>query len=119
MFLTNLFDERPIWPKESLNERLLDKGLSFTVEMFRRYQRIDFRVPQPLRSYCDAITDKGLKHRWEDVCAFRVFPYKLHASLQFFELANDYIQQEIRKPSTQTTCTVSFMKGAKKAPHKK
>ncbi|KAM4105615.1 hypothetical protein ACB094_04G004600 [Castanea mollissima] len=100
MFLTNLFDERPIWPKESLNERLLDKGLSFTIEMFRRhlsriayyfssgpflrfwirkgynprkdpgscidffsslhqYQRIDFRVPQPLRSYCDAITDKG------------------------------------------------------------
>ncbi|KAM4105598.1 hypothetical protein ACB094_04G003700 [Castanea mollissima] len=138
MFLTNLFDERPIWPKESLNERLLDKGLSFTIEMFRRhlsriayyfssgpflrfwirkgydprkdpgsclYQRIDFRVPQPLRSYCDAITDKGLKHRWEDVCAFRVFPYKLHTSLQFFELADDYIQQEIRKPSTQTTCT--------------
>ncbi|KAL4631840.1 hypothetical protein ACB092_04G006600 [Castanea dentata] len=133
MFLTNLFDERPIWPKESLNERLLDKGLSFTIEMFRRhlsriayyfssgpflrfwirkgynprkdpgsciYQRIDFRVPQPLRSYCDAITDKGLKHRWEDVCAFRVFPYKLHTSLQFFELADDYIQQEIRKPST-------------------
>ncbi|KAM4105623.1 hypothetical protein ACB094_04G005300 [Castanea mollissima] len=114
MFLTNLFDERPIWPKESLNERLLDKGLSFTIEMFRRhlsriayyfssgpflrfwirkgydphkdpgsciYQRIDFRVPQPLRSYCDAITNKGLKHRWEDVCAFRVFPYKLHTSL--------------------------------------
>nr|XP_023871990.1 general transcription factor 3C polypeptide 5-like isoform X1 [Quercus suber] len=138
MFLTNLFDERPIWPKESLNERLLDKGLSFTIEMFRRhlsriayyfssgpflrfwirkgydprkdpgsciYQRIDFRVPQPLRSYCDAITDKGLKHRWEDICAFRVFPYKLHTSLQFFELADDYIQQEIRKPSTQTTCT--------------
>ncbi|KAM3702172.1 hypothetical protein ACJW31_04G005100 [Castanea mollissima] len=133
MFLTNLFDERPIWPKESLNERFLDKGLSFTIEMFRRhlsriayyfssgpflrfwirkgydprkdpgsciYQRIDFRVPQPLRSYCDAITDKGLKHRWEDVCAFRVFPYKLHTSLQFFELADDYIQQEIRKPST-------------------
>ena len=60
-----------------------------------------------------------LKHRWEDVCAFRVFPYKLHTSLQFFELADDYIQQEIRKPSTQTTCTVSFMKGAKKAQHKK
>ena len=36
MFIANLFDERPIWPKESLTERLLDKGLSFTVEMFRR-----------------------------------------------------------------------------------
>uniref|UniRef100_A0A2N9E158 Transcription factor IIIC subunit 5 HTH domain-containing protein n=1 Tax=Fagus sylvatica TaxID=28930 RepID=A0A2N9E158_FAGSY len=138
MFIANLFDERPIWPKESLTERLLDKGLSFTVEMFRRhlsriayyfssgpflrfwirkgydprkdpdsriYQRIDFRVPQPLRSYCDAIAAKGLKHRWEDICAFRVFPYKFQTSLQFFELADDYIQQEIRKPSKQTTCT--------------
>ena len=26
---------------------------------FSRYQRIDFRVPQPLRSYCDAIAAKG------------------------------------------------------------
>lgn len=37
VLLSNLFDERPIWPKESLTERLLDKGLTFTVEMFRRY----------------------------------------------------------------------------------
>lgn len=36
MILSNLFDERPIWPKESLTERLLDKSLSFTVEMLRR-----------------------------------------------------------------------------------
>ncbi|KAG6732938.1 hypothetical protein I3843_01G194500 [Carya illinoinensis] len=138
MLLSNLFDERPIWPKESLTERLLDKGLTFTVEMFRRllsriayyfssgpflrfwirkgydprkdpdsriYQRIDFRVPQPLRSYCDANAAKGLKHRWEEICAFQVFPYKFQTSLQFFELADDYIQQEIRKPLMQTTCT--------------
>lgn len=37
MVVSKLFDERPIWPKESLTERLLDKGLSFTVEMLRRY----------------------------------------------------------------------------------
>ncbi|KAB1218180.1 General transcription factor 3C polypeptide 5 [Morella rubra] len=138
MILSNLFDERPIWPKESLTERLLDKSLSFTVEMLRRllsriayyfssgpflrfwirkgydprkdpdsriYQRIDFRVPQPLRSYCDANAAKGLKHRWEDICAFRVFPYKFQTSLQFFELSDDYIQQQIRKPLMQTVCT--------------
>ncbi|XP_062170163.1 uncharacterized protein LOC133875905 [Alnus glutinosa] len=138
MVVSKLFDERPIWPKESLTERLLDKGLSFTVEMLRRllsriayyfssgpflrfwirkgydprkdhdsciYQRIDFRVPQPLRSYCDANAAKGLKHRWEDICAFRVFPCKFQTSLQFFELVDDYIQQEIKKPVTQTTCT--------------
>ncbi|KAF3954974.1 hypothetical protein CMV_019755 [Castanea mollissima] len=115
MFLTNLFDERPIWPKESLNERLLDKGLSFTIEMFRRHlSRIAYYFSSGpflrfwIRKGYNPRKDPGscmLKHRWEDVCAFRVFPYKLHTSLQFFELADDYIQQEIRKPSTQTTCT--------------
>uniref|UniRef100_A0A5B7B3E5 General transcription factor 3C polypeptide 5-like n=1 Tax=Davidia involucrata TaxID=16924 RepID=A0A5B7B3E5_DAVIN len=133
-----LFDERPIWIKDSLAERLLDKGLKFGDLMLRRllfrtayyfsngpflrfwikkgydprkdpesriYQRIDFRVPPSLRSYCDANIAAGLKHRWEDICAFRVFPYKCQTSLQLFELADDYIQQEIRKPSNQATCT--------------
>lgn len=50
-----------------------------------------------------------LKHRWEEICAFQVFPYKFQTSLQFFELADDYIQQEIRKPLMQTTCTVIFL----------
>lgn len=48
------------------------------------------------------------KQRWEDICAFRVFPFKCQTSLQLFELADDYIQQEIRKPPNQQTCTVSF-----------
>ncbi|RVW70196.1 hypothetical protein CK203_051519 [Vitis vinifera] len=48
---------------------------------------------------------KWLKQRWEDICSFQVFPYKCHTSLQLFELADDYIQQEIRKPLKQTTCT--------------
>lgn len=48
------------------------------------------------------------KHRWEDICAFRAFPYKLQTSLQLFELVDDYIQSEINKPPLQATCTVSF-----------
>ncbi|KAA8550144.1 hypothetical protein F0562_001840 [Nyssa sinensis] len=136
-----LFDERPIWIKDSLAERLLDKGLKFGDLMLRRllfrtayyfsngpflrfwikkgydprkdlesriYQRIDFRVPPSLRSYCDANIAAGVKHRWEDICAFQVFPYKCQTSLQLFELADDYIQQEIRKLSNQETCTVSY-----------
>lgn len=73
----------------------------------RIYQRIDFRVPPPLRSYCDNGIAAGLKHKWKDLCAFEAFPYKCQISLQLFELADDYIQQEIRKPSTQTTCTLA------------
>ncbi|CAK9186168.1 unnamed protein product [Ilex paraguariensis] len=145
-----LFDERPIWIKESLAELLLEKGLNFGSNMLRRwsawafalyitsllfrtayyfsngpflrfwirkgfdprkdresciYQRIDFRVPPSLRSYCDTKIASGLTHRWEDICAFRVFPYKCQISLQLFELVDDYIQQEIRKPSNQATCS--------------
>ncbi|KAJ7969113.1 general transcription factor 3C polypeptide 5-like [Quillaja saponaria] len=138
MAVSRLFDERPIWKKDSLAECLLDKGLKFKYEMLRRllsriayyfssgpflrfwirkgydprkdpdsriYQRLDFRVPLPLRSYCDANAGNQMKHRWEDICAFRVFPSKLQTSLQLFELVDDYIQLEIRKPPTQTTCS--------------
>ncbi|XP_012575688.1 uncharacterized protein [Cicer arietinum] len=138
MVVSRMFDEKPIWSKASLSERLLDKGLSFSHGMFRRllsriayyfssgpflrfwikkgydprkdsdsriYQRIDYRVPVPLRSYCDAYSVNKLKHRWEDICAFRAFPYKFQTSLQLFELVDDYVQSEINKPTMQITCT--------------
>nr|XP_027122143.1 general transcription factor 3C polypeptide 5-like [Coffea arabica] len=152
--VAELFNERPIWVKDSLSEHLLDKGLEFGENMLKRllfraayyfstgpfrrfwirkgydprkdpesriYQTMDFRVPVPLRSYCEANSASSLqekrrhervalpftimrrsyqlKHRWEDICAFRAFPYKCQTSLQLFELADDYIQEEIRKPS--------------------
>ncbi|CAI9113868.1 OLC1v1014559C1 [Oldenlandia corymbosa var. corymbosa] len=133
-----LFEERPIWIKDSLSERLLDKGLEFGGNMLRRllfraayyfsngpflrfwirkgydprkdpesriYQKTDFRVPPPLRSYCEANTASGLKQRWEDICAFRTFPLKCQTALQLFELADDYIQQEIRKPASLSECS--------------
>ncbi|XP_062082651.1 uncharacterized protein LOC133788969 isoform X2 [Humulus lupulus] len=138
MAVSNLFDERPIWIKRALNERLLDKGFNFVDNMLRRllsrvayyfssgpfqrfwirrgydprkdpesriYQRIDFRVHLSIRSYCDANTANHAMQRWEDICAFRAFPFKCQTSLQLFELEDDYIQQEIRKPPSQTTCT--------------
>ncbi|KAL0345957.1 UNVERIFIED_CONTAM: hypothetical protein Sradi_4427000, partial [Sesamum radiatum] len=43
---------------------------------------------------------------WEDICAFRVFPDKTQISLQLFELKDDYIQQEIRKPTSQGSCSL-------------
>ncbi|OMO87902.1 Transcription factor IIIC, subunit 5 [Corchorus capsularis] len=137
MTVSKLFDERPIWPKESVTERLLDKGLKFSHLMLKRlllgvayyfsngpflrfwirkgydprkdpdsriYQRTEFRVPEPLRSYADASTANKLKHKWEDLCSFRVFPYKCQTFLQLFELDDEYIQQEIRKPPKLATC---------------
>ena len=35
--VSNLFEERPIWPKESLVERMLKMGLVFRHGVFRRF----------------------------------------------------------------------------------
>ncbi|XP_061989471.1 transcription factor tau subunit sfc1-like isoform X2 [Rosa rugosa] len=138
MAVSSLFDERPVWPKDSVTERLLDKGCSFSDHMLRRllsrvayyfsrgpflrfwikkgfdprkdpdsriYQKIDFRVKPPLQGYCEANSANQLKHKWGDLCAFRVFPYKCHTTLQLFELDDDYIQEQIRKAPAQTTCS--------------
>ncbi|XP_042003092.1 general transcription factor 3C polypeptide 5-like [Salvia splendens] len=72
----------------------------------RIYQRTDFRVPPPIRNYCDTNLMSGLKCRWKDICDFRVFPRKAQILLQFFELDDDYIQQEIRKPASHEICTL-------------
>ncbi|CAI0572499.1 unnamed protein product [Linum tenue] len=136
--LSELFEERPIWHKESLVQRLLEKDLHFNHQSLKRllimvayyflggpfrmfwirkgydprqdsasciYQRVDFRVPPALRRYCEIYAAKGLKQRWKDLCKFEAFPYKCHTSLQLFELVDDYIQEEIKKPPKQTTCT--------------
>lgn len=135
--VSELFEERKIWAKESLAERLHDGGLKFRDYMLRRllcgvayyflngpfrrfwikkgydprkdpesriYQNIDFRVHHELRSYCESRSSSGLQHRWDDICAFRVFPYKCQLSLQLCEVKDDYIQQEIKKPPKEETC---------------
>ncbi|XP_073151523.1 uncharacterized protein [Henckelia pumila] len=137
--VSELFDERPIWVKESLAEHLIDRGLNVGGNVLKRllfiaayyfsngpflrfwikkgydprkdpesriYQKTDFRVPPSLRSYCDANVSSGLKNNWKDICAFEVFPYKCQVLLQLFELKDDYVQQEIRKPSSQGSCSL-------------
>uniref|UniRef100_M4EKT9 Transcription factor IIIC subunit 5 HTH domain-containing protein n=1 Tax=Brassica campestris TaxID=3711 RepID=M4EKT9_BRACM len=132
-----LFDERPVWTRDSIVQRLLDKGLKCTHHMLNRfllrsayyfsggpflrfwikrgydprkdpesrvYQRMEFRVPPELRGYCDANASNKSKRNWEDICAFKVFPFKCQTFLQLFELEDEYIQREIRKPPKQTTC---------------
>ncbi|KAL6187271.1 hypothetical protein ACLB2K_043385 [Fragaria x ananassa] len=36
MLVSSLFDERPVWPKDSVTERLLNKGFIFSDHMLRR-----------------------------------------------------------------------------------
>ncbi|KAL0729935.1 hypothetical protein Bca4012_026028 [Brassica carinata] len=129
--LSALFEERPIWTRDSVVQRLLDKGLKCTHHMLNRaayyfsngpflrfwikrgydprndpeYQRMEFRVPPELRSYCDANATNKSKPRWNDICAFKLFPFKCQTFLQLFELDDEYIQREIRKPPKQTTCS--------------
>ncbi|OAP04837.1 hypothetical protein AXX17_AT3G43560 [Arabidopsis thaliana] len=133
-----LFEERPIWTRDSVVQRLLDKGLKCTHHMLNRfllraayyfssgpflrfwikrgydprndpesrvYQRMEFRVPPELRGYCDTNATNNSKPSWNDICAFKLFPFKCQTFLQLFELDDEYIQREIRKPPKQTTCS--------------
>ncbi|CAN8265036.1 unnamed protein product [Cochlearia groenlandica] len=135
--VSELFKERPVWTRDSIIQRLVDKGLKCTHHMLNRfllrsayyfsggpflrfwikrgydprkdpesrvYQRMEFRVPPELKGYCDANATNKSKPSWEDICAFKVFPFKCQTFLQLFELEDEYIQQEIRKPPKQTTC---------------
>lgn len=137
MAVSKLFEERPIWPRRSLTERLLDDNLKlgyhllkrllfktayyFSTGPFRRfwirkgydprkdpesriYQSIDFRLPPTIRNSADSNTST---EKWRDLCAFRAFPWKSQTALQLCELDDDYIQQEIKKPLEQTTCSCS------------
>lgn len=72
----------------------------------RIYQRTDFRVPPSLRTYCDGNLVSRMKIRWKDICTFQVFPHRAQITLQLFELSDDFIQQEIRKPASHGYCSL-------------
>ncbi|RWW33046.1 hypothetical protein GW17_00002245 [Ensete ventricosum] len=72
-----------------------------------RFQKVDFRVPPQLRNLEDKITKTELKQTQKELCHFKVWPSKSFICLQLFELDDDFIQQEIRKPTRQTACSVS------------
>ncbi|KAK1268695.1 hypothetical protein QJS04_geneDACA013900 [Acorus gramineus] len=138
MALSNLFEERPIWIRRSIHERLLDDGMEVSIDQLKRllfragysfstgpfgrfwirkgydprkdpesriYQKVDFRIPPLLRHLGNENTTDELKHKWKDLCGFKVFPDKSFTTLQLFELNDDFIQQEIGKPAEQKSCT--------------
>ncbi|KAL6873665.1 hypothetical protein ACP4OV_013747 [Aristida adscensionis] len=133
-----LFDERPVWPRQSLYERLHDDGMHVSQNQFRRllfragyyfstgpfgklwirrgydprkdsesriFQRIDFRMPHELRHLLRK-KDCG-SQKWTEICKLETLPSKSFIFLQLFELKDDFIQAEIRKPSYQPTCSRS------------
>lgn len=130
--VSGLFDERPIWVKDSLCEHLKERGLKIGSNMLRRLlfraayyfsngpflrfwirKGYDPRKDPESRIYqrTDFRIPEPLRSsyeasgsRWEDICAFRAFPNKCQTSFQLCELEDDYIQEEIRKPATQATC---------------
>ncbi|XP_062200657.1 uncharacterized protein LOC133903345 isoform X3 [Phragmites australis] len=138
MAVCKLFDERPVWPRQSLYERLQDDRVHVSQSQFKRllfragyyfsrgpfgkfwirrgydprkdsesriFQRIDFRMPPELRNL-QRTKDSGSK-KWTEMCKLEAMPSKSFIFLQLFELQDDFIQAEIRKPSYQSTCSHS------------
>ncbi|XP_072973185.1 uncharacterized protein [Typha angustifolia] len=136
--VSKLFEERSIWPRWSLHERMLDDGMQVSENQLKRllfrsgyyfstgpfgrfwirkgydprtdpesriFQKVDFRVPPELRNLGDMSGNSQSKQRLKDICRFQVIPSKTFVCLQLFELVDDFIQEEIRKPSSQTTCS--------------
>ncbi|CAL9101347.1 unnamed protein product [Musa textilis] len=145
--VSELFDEKPIWPRWSFHERLLDDGQQVSENQLKRllfragyyfstgpygrfwirkgydprtdpesriFQKVDFRVPPQLRNLEDKITKTELKQTQKELCHFQVWPSKSFICLQLFELDDEFIQQEIRKPTRQTACshTTGWFSGA-------
>lgn len=138
--ISKLFEERPIWPRWSLHERLLDDGQEVSEYLLRRlllragyyfcsgpfgkfwirkgydprkkpdsrrYQKVDFVKPRNFRNLNDVNVNPELKLKWKDICKFKVWPSKVSTCLQLFELDDDFIRQEIEKPTSRTTCSPS------------
>ncbi|KAG8045122.1 hypothetical protein GUJ93_ZPchr0008g12762 [Zizania palustris] len=69
----------------------------------RIFQRIDFRMPPELRNLQ---RKNGCRsEKWTEMCKLEMMPSKSFIFLQLFELKDDFIQAEIRKPSHQSICS--------------
>jgi hypothetical protein len=44
---------------------------------------------------------------WRDICTFKAAPIKKFSFLQLFDLQDDFIQEQIRKPPERPSCSVS------------
>lgn len=75
----------------------------------RMFQMVDFRVPKPVRKAAQAyLIEKGEAAAcitWSDICSFKEAPVKKFSYLQLYDLDDEYIQSQIRRPPEQSTCS--------------
>ncbi|KAK3155266.1 hypothetical protein QOZ80_2BG0201080 [Eleusine coracana subsp. coracana] len=136
MAVCKLFDERPVWPKQSLCERLSDDGVHLSQYQFRRLlpragyyfssgpfgkfwirrgydprrdseSRIFQAIDFRMPPKPRSLQMRKDSQKWSDVCKLEAMPSKSSVILQFFELKDDFIQAEIMKPSYLSACSDS------------
>ncbi|XLT80564.1 hypothetical protein HN873_002317, partial [Arachis hypogaea] len=96
------------WIKKGYDTRKDPDSRMYDLLLICKFLSIFYIVLCVVFSFLKAFVLFRLKLRWEEICTFRAFPYKLQTSLQLFELVDDYIQSEINKPPSQASCTISF-----------
>lgn len=72
------------------------------------YQMMDFRIPRTLRdgsSGPERSSAKDSGPAWRDICTFKAAPSKKFSFVQLFDLQDDFIQEQIRKPPERTSCS--------------
>ncbi|XP_071724775.1 uncharacterized protein [Rutidosis leptorrhynchoides] len=129
MAISELFDERPIWPKDSVIDCLLGIGLKFSPHMLKRlllgvaynFSNGPFLRFWIRKGYDQRVDPESriLNHRWKDLCAFRVFPYKFQTSFQLFEMCktgwfSEWVLESIRSRVTMRFLSVYPGLGAEK-----
>ncbi|XP_039794801.1 transcription factor tau subunit sfc1-like isoform X4 [Panicum virgatum] len=114
MAVCKLFDERPVWPRQSLYERLQDDGVHVSQNQFKRllfragyyFSTGPFGKFWIRRGYDPRKDpDSRISQKWAEMCKLEVMPSQSFIFLQLFELKDDFIQEEIRKPSYQSICS--------------
>eukprot|EP00249_Psilotum_nudum_P021284 c28050_g1_i2 orf=454-2187(-) len=75
----------------------------------RMHQMVDFRMPKPLRGCSQSLfSEKQHQQRgitWKDIFSFNAVPLKKFSYLQLYDLQDDYIQTQIRRPPERSTCS--------------
>lgn len=74
----------------------------------RIYQMIDFRMPKLVKEAARVHVDKRTQDMegitWSDICSFNEAPLKKFSYLQLYDLKDDYIQNQIRRPPERPIC---------------
>jgi general transcription factor 3C polypeptide 5 (transcription factor C subunit 1) len=131
-----LFHERPVWPKQSLCERLIDDGVHVSQYQLRRllpragyyfssgpFAKFWIRRGYDPRRDSESRIFQGIDFRmplklrrlqmkrnsqkWCDLCNLEATPSKNSVFLQFFELKDEFVRAEIMQPSYLSACSAS------------